>query len=727
MLNLIKLMTASPLKGWQSSVNLKYIIGLCVLLFTCATWASQDMGGTIEAINADGKKINFPLLKADIAAKVKGDLVTVTVKQTFANPSDKPLHATYLFPLNQDAAVHEMVMEVGDEHVQAKIKRIEEAKATFEQAKQEGKAASLLIEHRPNMFTQDIANLMPNLPIQVTLTYIQTLPKVDGQYELVLPLIVGPRYQAAGAGIPPTPAADVNSKTKLGQWEVEKLPAYPEVAVLNSPDIIDKDRVSITVDLNTGLPIAELSSKTHTIKEDKVSATQRVIHLAAGKTIDNKDFVLRYRLSGTKTQAGLLAHQDERGGFFSLQIEPPALPAAKDVAAREMVFVLDTSGSMDGEPIKASKQFMLHALHNLHPNDYFRIIHFSNNAEEFTAEPVAATEENIKKGLDYVNALTADGGTNVPNAINQAFDKAPKDNTLRIVVFLTDGYIGNESEVLSMINEKIGSARIYALGVGTSVNRFLLEEMANSGRGFARFIDPTEKADDVAIQLAGKLESPVLTDISIDWGDLTVNDVTPAKIPDLFAGGAVRIQGKYAKSGQHTIKVNGLINGRKAQLPITVTLPASSDDKNNPIPVIWARSQIADMMRMINMPSYMRGKINETELKNKVTELGLNFALTTRWTSFVAVSEKIVNEHPEQAEHSNVPLPMVKGVTAKAYGEAAQPAAAIAVAQPMTVAQNFSGSSAPEPSTIAGLFIVTVIGVWTLYRRRQLEQGHVQV
>jgi Ca-activated chloride channel family protein len=719
MLNLIKLMTASPLKDWQSSVNIKYLIGILLLLLSCAVWAGQDMGGTIEAILPDGKKVNFPLLKADIAAKIKGDLVTVTVKQTFTNPSDKPLHATYLFPLNQNAAVHEMVMEVGDERVQAKIKRIEEAKATFEQAKQEGKAASLLIEHRPNMFTQDIANLMPNLPVQVTLTYIQTLPKVDGQYELVLPLIVGPRYQPAGAGVPPTPAADVNSKTKLGQWEVEKLPAYPAVAELNSPEIIDKDRVSIKVDLDAGLPIAQLSSKTHAIKEEKVSATQRMIHLAEGKTIDNKDFVLRYSLSGTATQAGLLAHKDERGGFFSLQIEPPAMPAVKDVAAREMVFVLDTSGSMDGEPVAASKQFMLHALHNLHPNDYFRIIHFSNNAEEFTAEPVAATPDNIKKGLDYVQALKADGGTNAPNAITQAFGKAPKDNTLRIVVFLTDGYIGNESEVLSMINEKIGTARIYALGVGTSVNRFLLEEMANSGRGFARFIDPTEKADDVAIQLAGKLESPVLTDISIDWGDLTVSETTPAKITDLFAGGAVRIQGKYQQSGQHTIKVNGLINGRKAQLPITVNLPASSDDKNNPIPVIWARSQIADMMRLVNMPSYMRGAINETELKNKVTELGLNFALTTRWTSFVAVSEKIVNAHPEQAEQSNVPLPMVKGVTAKAYGEETQ-AAMVATAQPMTLAQNFSGSSAPEPSAIAGLFIITVMGAWTFYRRRLL-------
>lgn len=700
---------------------IKYTVGLLLLLLTYNTWAGSDMGGTIEATLTDGKKINFPLLKAEMAANVKGDLVTVTVKQTFANPSDKPLHATYLFPLNQNAAVHEMVMDIGDERVQAKIKRIEEAKATFEQAKQEGKAASLLVEHRPNMFTQDIANLMPNLPIQVTLTYIQTLPKVDGQYELVLPLIVGPRYQPAGVGVPPTPAANVNSKTKLGQWEVEKLPEYPEVADLNSPTIIDKDRVSITVDLDAGLPITELSSKTHAIREEKVSATQRRIHLAEGKTIDNKDFVLRYRLSGIKTQAGLLAHQDERGGFFSLQLEPPALPAVKEVAAREMVFVLDTSGSMDGEPIAASKQFMLHALHNLHPNDYFRIIHFSNNAEEFTNEPVAATAENIKQGLNYVENLKADGGTNVPNAVNQAFSKPAKDNTLRIVVFMTDGYIGNESEVLGMISEKIGTARIYALGVGTSVNRFLLEEMANSGRGFARFIDPTEKADDVAIQLASKLESPVLTDISIDWGDLQVSDTTPVKIPDLFAGGAVRIQGKYQQSGQHTIRVNGLINGRKAQLPITVTLPARADDNNNPIPVIWARSQITEAMRQINTPYHIRTNrdIADNELKNKVTELGLNFSLTTQWTSFVAVSEKIVNQHPEQAEHSNIPLPMVKGVTAKAYGDNAQPSVT-ATAQPMMLAQNFSGSSAPEPSTLAGLFIITVMGVWTCYRRRQL-------
>jgi len=699
---------------------IKYAIGLVLLLITCSALAvTPDRGGTIEAV-ADGKKINFPLLKTEMLAKVKGDLVTVTVKQTFTNPHDQPLHATYLFPLNQDAAVHRMLMEVGDERVEAKIQRIEEAKATFEQAKQQGKAASLLTQHRPNMFTQNIANLMPKLPVQVTLTYSQILPKIDGQYELVLPLVVGPRYQPAGAGVPPTPTAEVNSTTKFGQWEIENLPAYPEVAGLNSPDIIDKERVSITVDIEGGLPIAELGSKTHAISEEKLSENQRIIHLAEGKIIDNKDFVLRYRLGGSSTQAGLLAHQDERGGFFSVQLEPPAVPSIRDVVAREMVFVLDTSGSMDGEPIAASKQFMQHALHNLHPNDYFRIIRFSNNAEEFTAEPVPATAENIQQGLRYVEGLTADGGTEIPNAIQQAFAKPAQQDTLRLVVFLTDGYIGNESEVLSQIAEKIGTARIYAFGVGTSVNRFLLEEMANRGRGFARFIDPTEKADDVAIQLAGKLESPVLTDITVDWGDLQVSDISPGNIPDLFADGAVRIQGKYRQSGQHTIKVAGLVNGRKAVLPITVNLPTSSDDQDNPIPVIWARSQIAEAMRQINMPAHLRTEtIADSVLKDKVTNLGLNFSLTSQWTSFVAVSQKIVNEHPGQTEHSNIPLPMVKGVTAKAYGD--NPQQPVASTQPLMMAQNFSGGATPEPSTLAGLFIIAAIGAWACYRRQGMD------
>lgn len=674
--------------------------------------SADTLGGRVEAI-ADGRPVNFPLMKTDIVANVKGDLASVTVKQTFSNPLSKPMNATYLFPLNHDAAVNKMVMEVGDERVEAKIQKIEEAKQIFETAKHEGKAAALLVQHRPNMFTQDIANLMPGMPVQVTLTYVYAVPKVDGQYELVLPLVVGPRYQPAAAGMAPSPAAQVSSKEKFGQWEIESLPAYPDVAGLTIPNTIEKDRVSIEVHLDAGLPITAVSSKTHAIKEEKGSENSTVIHLADGRTIDNADFVLHYSLAGKLPQAGMLAHKDERGGFFSLQLEPPAVPEAKDIAPREMVFVLDTSGSMSGLPVETCKIFMKHALNAMHPGDYFRIIHFSNNAEEFTSHPVEATPENIKRGLDYVNGLYADGGTEADKAILQAFSTPPKDGTLRIVVFLTDGYIGNESEILQTIAQRMDKARIYALGVGTSVNRFLLEEMGRVGHGFARFIDPTEKSEDVAIQLASKLESPVLTDINIDWGKLKVAELTPTIIPDLFAGGSIRIQGKYNDPGTHTITVKGRVNGRKAELPVTLDLPQTSDEKDSPIPVIWARTQIAEAMRLINMPPAFRPQgVSDDTLKTKVTGLGLDFGLVTRWTSFVAVSTKIVNEHPELAENTNVPLPMVKGVTQKAYGSSMQQLAV------------FSGGSVPEPSTVAGLVLISALGLFVLWRWRRKRDFH---
>ncbi|MEZ0261498.1 MAG: VIT and VWA domain-containing protein [Alphaproteobacteria bacterium] len=696
-------------------INLSLFVTLLLLAPAARADVSTDIvGGRIEAA-MDGQQVSFPLLREDIVADIKGDLASVTVKQTFSNPYEKPLHATYLFPLQHDAAVHKMVMIVGDERVEAKIHRIEEAKQVFETAKSEGKAASLLVEHRPNMFTQDIANLMPGKPVEVTLTYVYALPKVDSQYELVLPLVVGPRYQPKGAGVAPTPLTQTGSKDKFGQWEVEQLPAYPAVAGLTIPDTIEKDRVSIEVRLDSGLPITGISSRTHDIAEERISDNRRVIRLASGRTIDNADFVLRYSLGGTLPQAGLLAHKGERGGFFSLQLEPPVLPESADIVPREMVFVVDTSGSMNGRPVATCKVFMKHALAALRPGDYFRIIRFSNNAEEFTTGPVPATPDNVQRGLDYVNALQADGGTEANKAIVQAFSMPPQAGTLRIVVLLTDGYIGNESEVLNTMTSKMGAARVYALGVGTSVNRFLLEEMGRMGRGFARFIDPTEKADDVAIQLAGKLETPVLTDIRLDWGRLKVADQTPQIIPDLFAGGAIRIQGKYTEPGKHTVTVRAMVNGRKATLPVTVDFPDSSDDTNNPIPLIWARTKIAEDMRQLNMPPAFRADgMSDDALKTEVTGLGLDFGLVTRWTSFVAVSKKIVNEHPELAQQTNVPLPMVKGVTQKAYGSSMEHIA------------SFSGGSVPEPSTVAGLAVIGLMALLAALHQRRRRIGHAR-
>jgi len=433
--------------------------------------------------------------------------------------------------------------------------------------------------------------------------------------------------------------------------------------------------------------------------------------LANGRTIDNRDFVLRYQLAGKNTQPAFLTYNDLKDGYFSLLIEPPASPKSKDITAREMVFVLDTSGSMSGLPIEASKMFMRHALNSLRINDYFRVIRFSNNATEFTSGPVRATPNNINNGLRYVNSLQAGGGTEVANSIRQAFSVPQAENTLRIVVFLTDGYIGNESEILKLITGTIGDARIYAFGVGTSVNRFLLSEMGRKGRGFARFMDPTEDADEVARELADKLGSPVLTDINIDWGNLKVSDVTPAVIPDLFAGDSIRVLGKIEGNGTHMVEVKGRVRGRKASLPIQAVLAEGKDSITpSPIPKIWTRSQIADHMRQISSPdNFKTTHLSNDDLKQKVIDLGLKHSLTTRWTSFVAVSHKVVNEKPESAKELGVPLPMVKGVGPKAYGQGAS----------IKMAQNFSGSSVPEPATWAGLLVISLVALALLKRRQR--------
>jgi len=708
----------------------------------------QGLAGRITA-EAGGRTIHFPSLKTDVVADIQGDLATVTVTQTFVNSTATPLNAKYLFPLHKDAAVFAMTMEVGEEVVQARIREREEARQAFEQGKREGKAVALLEQHRPNMFTQEIANLMPGDPIKVTLKYTQTVPRSDGAYELVVPLVVGPRYipldqssrpqvavLAPPAVLSDSPVTDKGTPPPAtGVWQLGPVPSYPDVAGLTIPATIDADRVSIRVNLASGMPITGVTSATHALSTTG-DAKARIITLAEGRTVDNRDFILRYTLSGSAPQAGLLAHRDARGGTFSLLIEPPLAPADADITPREMVFVLDTSGSMSGLPIEASKTFMRHALKALRPADYFRIIRFSNNASEFTSGPVPATSSNVAAGLAYVNRLSADGGTEALSGLHQAYGVAQAPGTLRIVVFLSDGYVGNEPEILRLVSASVGQGRLYAFGIGTAINRYLIEEMARHGRGLSRVIDPTEKSHEAAIQFASRLKTPVLTDIAIDWGSLKPLDVTPALIPDLFEGDSIRIQGRFEAAGTHLVKVSGRVNGRPALLPLRIDLPAEATGASREaIPLIWARSRIADHMHELMVPVTLRTSgMVDTGLKAAVTDLGLKFSLVTQWTSFVAVSERRVNADPASAPSADMPLPMVKGVEPSAYPNAgvqpglgrsrivpAVPAAGgtlIEARAPVvpSAQPTFTGGAAPEPEHLAGLGLVALLLLWRMRR-----------
>lgn len=657
---------------------------------------SGDLGGHMSA-TAGGREILLPLANSDFNVSIDGDVATVTLVQTFTNPTSTALNPTYLFPLNEDAAVYAMTLQVGDEVIEAQIRRREQARQEFEQAQREGRAAALLSQHRPNMFTQQVANLMPGASVRVTLRYAQSVPRADGAYELALPLVVGPRYNPSTA----RPAQLVREQNgapeqQAGGWSIGPPPAHPQgIFGLTLPADIAPDRVAIAVNLEAGMPIGEVTSATHRLNVTGQGRQRRIV-LSEDRVIDNRDFVLRYRLAGGAVQAGVIAHADRRGGFFSLVVEPPATPNASQVMSREMVFVLDTSGSMDGEPIEASKAFMRRALETMRPGDYFRIVQFSSTPRELTDGPVPSTPENIAWAQAFVGQMHADGGTELAPAMRQAFAVRQQPNTIRIVVFLSDGYIGNEAEVLHDMASQLGEARVYTFGVGSSVNRYLLSEMARRGRGFARYIDPTESSFEAARDLAERLDMPVLTDISIDWGDVRPTGVTPAVIPDLFAGDSLRVMGRFSGSRSATVTVRGKVDGRPANLPVRVTLSDGPNARDaaasaSAIPVIWARSQVADLMRDHASPVALRTvRVSERELQERVTQLGLEFALVTDWTSFVAVSQRIVNSDPSSARDAEVPLPMPAGVGPGAFGD---------------LGAVFGGSSAPEP----GLYALIVL------------------
>lgn len=691
------------------------------------TFAAPDRPIAEMVMLDDGPTRALPGLRTDIDAAVAGDLVTVTVRQSFAAPPSAAAHARYQFPLPETAAVFKMTLKSGDQIIRAQIQQRDQARATFQKAQESGRSAALLRQHRPNLFTQDVANLMPGQPIEVTLAYVQTVPRIDGVYELALPLVVGPRYEpsrqqrdaATAAAAPPAIASDTEAATTptpaeptpetaqpAGVWRFGQPPTYPPVAGLSlPPDVIDPDRVGIAITLDGGMPIVAAESPTHALAQTVETAQRRRLTLAAGRTIDNRDFVLRYRLGGERTvSAGLLAHHDRRGGFFSLLLEPPPAPPTQDVTPRDMVFVLDCSGSMSGEPLEAAKLFMRHALATLKPTDTFRIIRFSDRATEYSSRPIPATPIAIRQGLAYLETLRGEGGTDMASGIVQALAVPIPEGSLRLVTFLTDGYIGNEDDVLRLINRHLGASRLFALGVGTSVNRYLLAEMSRAGRGFARILDPTESAQAVAAEVSQRLQTPLLTDITIDWGTIAPTELSePGRLPDLFAGSSYRLEGRYAAPGRHHIVIFGKVNGRTATLPLEIDLPGHGEDgtgeagaagdAGEAVALLWARSAIEREMRRLAEP---QGTPPIAEVEQRVTQLGLDFSLTSAWTSFVAVADQVVNLNPAAAATLPVPLPMVAGITANAYAP----------------------HQAPEPEAGAGLLVILLLAGWWMTHRR---------
>ena len=589
-------------------------------------------------------ELPLPLKHTEVRAQIVGYVSTVDVTQQFENPFDQKIEAVYVFPLPEKAAVSEFVMTIGERRIRGILREREEAEAIYAEARAQGYRASLLTQHRPNIFEQKVANIEPGHRIDVNIRYFHTLAYRDGWYSFVFPTVVGPRFNPPGSTDP--------------VLALPRNPIQPDSQGVAVQYLHPRERsghdIAISVELDAGVEIEAIDAS-HLIEDERAGEGTATIQLANRSTIPNRDFVLDFKVAGGRIKSNLLSYADPEEpdqGYFTMMLYPP--DDLEDLRRHplELVFVLDCSGSMNGQPLAQARAAILSALDRLEPDDTFQVIRFSNNASQFGDEPVRATRRNIQRAKQYVASLNGSGGTMMIEGIRAALDFPHDRRRLRFVTFLTDGYIGNEADILGEIHRSIGESRIFSFGVGSSPNRYLLERMAAAGRGAVAYLGLNDSGRDVMNDFFNRISHPALADVSIDWGDMQVSAVYPTRLPDLFVGRPVIVTGRYRGETGDPI-VQGSAGGERIEFAVQT-------DAHEPVhaflPQIWARLRIADLMNRRVWTADPYG-----ELEDLIRQTALEYDLMSDYTAFVAVDAS----QPTAGSHGVTvvqPVPVPAGV-----------------------------------------------------------------
>lgn len=622
--------------------------------------SSLHTQGALQVVDPENGVVALcPLKHTYVKAEISGFISRVVVTQEFENPFKEKIEAVYTFPLPQNAAVDDMTMRVGERTVRGRIKRREEARAVYEAARAAGQVASLLDQERPNIFTQSVANIMPGEKVTVTISYVETLKYEDGSYEFVFPMVVGPRY---------IPGAPVGKQGGGRTPDTDRVPDASRITPGTPQGTRAGHDISIEVALDAGVPIDGLKSTLHDVEVERPTAHSAVVSLKDKAVIPNKDFILKYDVAGGRIEDAMLTHRsgsDRAEGFFTMILQPPERVTAQDVMPKELIFVLDTSGSMKGFPIEKAKETMKLALDGLYPQDTFNLITFSGDTNILFPKPVPATGENLAKAQAFLASRSGSGGTEMMKAVRAALDPSDAQDHVRIVCFMTDGYVGNDMEIISEV-QRHPNARVFAFGIGSSVNRFLLDKMAEHGRGEVEYVTLSDDGSAAAKRFHERVRNPLLTDISIDWSGLPVTDVYPNRLPDLFSAKPVIVSGRYTAGARGMIRLKGQMSGREFVREIPIELP-ENEPRHDVLATLWARTRIDDLMSQ-DYAGIQNGNARD-DIREGITQLGLSFRLMTQFTSFVAVEEMTVTDAGEPRK-IEVPVEMPEGVSrAGVFGE----------------------------------------------------------
>ncbi len=616
--------------------------------------------GALQIVNKDGTTDQCPLKHTDVKAEISGSLARTTVTQEFHNPMADKIEAVYVFPLPANAAVDDMTMVVGDRTVKGKIKRREEARQIYEAARNAGHVAGLLDQERPNIFTQSVANIAPGATVKITISYVEMLKYEDGAYEFVFPMVVAPRYipgqPLAQPNLPNLP--DLNAAPDTSQVP----PSVNDASRITPPLTPEGTRaghdISIEVKLDTGVPIDALESKSHEIVQQRANTHAAIVRLKDQATIPNKDFILRFDVAGKKIADAVMTHRGQSGGFFTLMLQPPERVTVADVSPKEIVFVLDTSGSMEGFPIEKAKEAMKLTLDGMNPQDTFNLITFAGDTHILFPQPVPATPENLRRAQAFLASRQGGGGTEMMKAIRAALAPSNSQNHIRVVCFMTDGEVGNDFEIISEV-QKHPNARVFSFGIGSSVNRFLLSKIAEEGRGEAEFVGLNDDGSAAAKRFHERVRNPLLTDVRVDWSGLPVTDVYPKRIPDLFSAKPLVLTGRYTQGARGVIRLTGKVGAQIFTREIPVELP-DSQPEHDVLATLWARTRIEDLMSQ-DFNGLQRGAMKD-DVKETITQLGLEYRLMTQFTSFVAVEEMTFTDGGQPCR-VDVPVELPEGMS----------------------------------------------------------------
>jgi Ca-activated chloride channel family protein len=627
-------------------VNLR---NLCLALIAVAIAFTSGVAQTQEdktlapyfVVQGDPSVDHLPLKDTRVEIAVSGVIADVKVRQIYRNEGSRPINASYVFPASTRAAVYSMRMQIGDEIIVAKIKEREQAKKDFEQAKEEGKSASLLEQQRPNVFSMSLANLMPQEQVEIELRYTELLVPTDSVYEVVFPTVVGPRY------------ASPQDKTKKEDGFVET----PYQRGSEQP----ASALHITTRIAAGVPIYDLSCPSHQILPQWPSQNVAQMTLDDSNPFQgNRDFVLRYRLAGDQITSGLLLFQGADENFFLYMAQPPKRVAADAIPAREYIFVVDVSGSMEGFPLNTSKRLLKDLIGKLRPTDLFNVVLFAGDSTVLSPQSLQANQQNIDRAIHLLEQQRGSGGTELMPAIQEAMSLPRQDGISRSIVLVTDGYVSGEQGVFEHIRANLNRCNVFAFGIGGSVNRYLIEGIAKAGMGEPFIVTEESEAEGAATKFREYIETPVLTDIQVRSIGFDTYDVNPMRFPDLLAQRPIILFGKWRGPVAGTIELTGKTGQGDfvSRFDVAGTQP---DEGNNALSYLWARSRIAELS------DYGSSDLAEENIK-AITALGLKYNLLTRYTSFIAVREVVTNPNGS-AQDVKQPLPLPLHVSELAVGD----------------------------------------------------------